>query len=81
MILCPVIVRPTNHLDMNAIDALIGALRKFSGGVLVVSHDQHFITSVCNEIWVIGKQKVLKLRGEFKDYKRQVIREAAKRKA
>jgi len=65
---------------MNAIEALIGALRKFTGGVLVVSHDQHFITSVCNEIWVIGKQKVQKFNGEFLDYKRQVIKDAIKRR-
>lgn len=65
---------------MNAIDALINALKNFNGGVLVVSHDQHFITSVCNEIWLIGKKKVQKFNGEFKDYKKQVIKQAAKRK-
>jgi ATP-binding cassette subfamily F protein 3 len=46
---------PTNHLDMNAIEALINAIQQFHGGVMVISHDQHFITSVCNEIWAVGK--------------------------
>jgi ATPase subunit of ABC transporter with duplicated ATPase domains len=45
---------PTNHLDMDAIDALIEALTAFTGGVVLVSHDQHFISSVCSEIWVVG---------------------------
>ena len=31
---------PTNHLDMETISALATALQSFSGGVLVVSHDQ-----------------------------------------
>jgi ATP-binding cassette subfamily F protein 3 len=65
---------------MNAIEALINALKNFTGGVLVVSHDQHFITSVCNEIWVIGNSKVQRFKGEFNDYKKKVIREVAKKK-
>jgi ATPase subunit of ABC transporter with duplicated ATPase domains len=34
-----------------AINALSKALQSFTGGVLVISHDQHFIQSLCNEIW------------------------------
>ncbi|KAJ1414802.1 P-loop containing nucleoside triphosphate hydrolase protein [Ochromonadaceae sp. CCMP2298] len=75
---------PTNHLDMGAIEALADALNRFSGGVLVVSHDQHFITSVCKEIWVIQNRRVQVFEGEFADYKRQVVskirKAAAKRK-
>mmetsp|Transcript_84227 Transcript_84227/g.219209 ORF Transcript_84227/g.219209 Transcript_84227/m.219209 type:complete len:602 (+) Transcript_84227:85-1890(+) len=66
---------PTNHLDMETIDALIEALRAFSGGVVVVTHDQHFVENVCNSLWVCGGGKVQRFRGEFKDYKKQVISE------
>jgi len=38
---------PTNHLDMETIDTLITAIKKFEGGVLVISHDQHFFTTCC----------------------------------
>ena len=31
---------------MGAIEALANALKAFTGGVLVISHDQHFITQV-----------------------------------
>lgn len=65
---------PTNHLDMGAIEALIDALNKFTGGVMVISHDQHFITSVCNEIWVVGDGKVSQLRGTIDDYKNLVVK-------
>ena len=30
---------PTNHLDMMSIDALASAIKEFSGGVVIVSHD------------------------------------------
>lgn len=45
---------------------------------MIVSHDQHFITQVCNELWVVGKGEVAKYPGEFGDYKNEQI---AKRKA
>ncbi len=37
---------PTNHLDMETIDALILAIQDYKGGVIVVSHDLHFLSSV-----------------------------------
>eukprot|EP00604_Paraphysomonas_vestita_P001674 CAMPEP_0174822380 /NCGR_PEP_ID=MMETSP1107-20130205/15307_1 /TAXON_ID=36770 /ORGANISM="Paraphysomonas vestita, Strain GFlagA" /LENGTH=618 /DNA_ID=CAMNT_0016041103 /DNA_START=103 /DNA_END=1956 /DNA_ORIENTATION=- len=61
---------PTNHLDMEAIGALIGALQKFTGGVLVISHDQYFISQVCNEIWVVNDQTVRPFNGDIQQYKR-----------
>lgn len=39
---------PTNHLDLDAVNALIYALEVFKGGVLIVSHDQHLVQSVCD---------------------------------
>ncbi len=67
---------PTNHLDMGAIEALSCALKNFSGGVVVISHDQHFITNVCNEIWVIQDRKVTPFPGSFDEYKKSVISHA-----
>ena len=45
---------PTNHLDIDTVDALIEALNMYSGGVLIISHDEHLISQVCDEIWVAG---------------------------
>lgn len=66
---------PTNHLDMGAIEALIDALKNFHGGVLIISHDQHFINQVCNEIWVIKSRRIDRFPGEFNDYKKLVLSE------
>lgn len=64
---------PTNHLDMEAIGALITALQKFTGGVLVISHDQYFISQVCNEIWVVNDQTVRSFPGDIQQYKKLTL--------
>jgi len=72
---------PTNHLDMESIDALVDAIKDFRGGLLVVSHDQHFITNTCGELWVVGEGKATKYRGDFNDYKNETLTRTAKRVA
>ena len=64
---------PTNHLDLEAIQALANALIAFTGGVLVISHDQHFIKQVCTEIWVVGNQSIKQFDGDFDDYKKLAL--------
>eukprot|EP00493_Phyllostaurus_siculus_P009851 UN09986 len=49
---------PTNHLDMPTIDALAIALSDFAGTVIVVSHDQHFVETVCDEYWCVGNRRI-----------------------
>lgn len=68
-----VLDEPTNHLDMGMVEALADSLKHFNGGVLVVSHDQHFITAVCNELWVIKSGKVEVFDGSFVEYKNRVL--------
>ncbi|KAJ2743430.1 ATP-binding cassette, regulator of translational elongation [Coemansia sp. BCRC 34301] len=68
-----VLDEPTNHLDMESMDALTNALKLFKGGVVLVSHDERFIDSVCTEMWVCADQKVTKFAGEgIKDYKKLI---------
>jgi len=61
---------PTNHLDIDAVNALIIALNNFQGGVLIVSHDQHLIQSVCDQIWYIKDQRLRKFHGDFEAYRK-----------
>ncbi|KAI9248899.1 P-loop containing nucleoside triphosphate hydrolase protein [Phascolomyces articulosus] len=67
-----VLDEPTNHLDMESIDALQDALQQYKGGVITVSHDERFINSVCNEIWICDKGVLTKFAGNIKDYKKIV---------
>lgn len=65
---------PTNHLDMETIDALITAIETFLGGVVVVSHDQHLISSCCKELRVVSNKKVTRFEGSIIDYKNARLR-------
>lgn len=38
-----VLDEPTNSLDLGSIDALVDVLSGYRGGLLVVSHDEHFL--------------------------------------
>ncbi|SCU91506.1 LAMI_0E06172g1_1 [Lachancea mirantina] len=69
---------PSNHLDTAGIDALIRALKGFSGGVLMVSHDISVISNVCNEIWVSEEGTVKRFDGTIYDYKDYIISTATK---
>ena len=44
---------PTNNLDLEAIAALADCVQAFNGGVLLVSHDQYFVSRVAKEVWVV----------------------------
>jgi len=41
---------PTNHLDIDRIEWLENYLKRFKGGVLVVSHDRYFLDNVATSI-------------------------------
>ena len=49
---------PTNHLDMPTIDALTAALCDFPGSVVIVSHDQYFVETICDEYWAVGNRSI-----------------------
>lgn len=71
-----VLDEPSNHLDTAGLDALVDALKNFTGGVLMVSHDISIIDSVCNEIWVSESGTVKKFDGNIYDYKNYIIASA-----
>ena len=58
---------------METTDALIDAIKTFGGGVVVVSHDAHLCSSVCDQLWVVQDGAVARYGGTFKDYKREVV--------
>ncbi|CDF38224.1 unnamed protein product [Chondrus crispus] len=64
---------PTNHLDIETLDSLIMALNCFNGGLLVVTHDARLVTSVCDTIHICENGKVTDFRGEYHDYRKQMV--------
>ncbi|KAK9804716.1 hypothetical protein WJX72_001738 [[Myrmecia] bisecta] len=63
---------PSNHLDLDAVEALIQGLNLFKGGVLMVSHDQHLIESTVDELWAVEGGKVMPFHGTFEEYKKRL---------
>ncbi|KAF9229824.1 hypothetical protein BS17DRAFT_689375 [Gyrodon lividus] len=64
---------PTNHLDIEGLDALMAALNSWNGGVIVISHDERFITTVAKELWVCTDGTVSKFKGDVQAYKSLIV--------
>ncbi len=71
-----VLDEPSNHLDIEAMDALSSALRQFQGGVLMVSHDVTMLQNVCTSLWVCDKGTVEKFPGDVNAYKKKITAQA-----
>ncbi|CAD2222981.1 ABC transporter, putative [Angomonas deanei] len=63
---------PTNHLDIDTVNALIDALLNYKGGLMVISHDEYFITSLCDDIYVCEDQKITRFEGDFQEYRTMI---------
>ena len=59
---------PTNHMDMESIEALNLALEAYEGTLLFVSHDRQFVSSVATRIWEIKDGKIIDFRGNYSEY-------------
>ena len=64
---------PTNNLDIESIDALCDAIRKYEGGVVIVSHDARLIETTNLSLWVVGDEDVVVYDGDFQDYKQDIL--------
>ena len=71
-----VLDEPSNHLDIEAMDALSLALRQFQGGVLMVSHDVTMLENVCTSLWICDNGTVTHFDGTVKDYKKRITAQA-----
>lgn len=63
---------PSNHLDLDAVEALVQGLAAFKGSVLMVSHDQHLIESTVDELWAVEDHTISVFHGTFEDYKKRL---------
>src|SRR5438045_1334127 len=58
---------PTNHLDLRAKDVLLEALAKYTGTVVFVSHDRHFIDKLATRVFEMGAGRVEAYPGNYND--------------
>jgi ATPase components of ABC transporters with duplicated ATPase domains len=76
---------PTNHLDIKSKNVLKDSLRKFTGTLILVSHDRDFLQGLSNKVYEFKDHKIKEYLGDI-DYfleqrNLQNLREAEKRTA
>ncbi len=59
---------PTNHLDLESIQAFNNTLQAFKGNVLLSSHDHEFIQTVCNRIIELTPNGTIDKLMDYDDY-------------
>src|SRR6202043_3301686 len=58
---------PTNHLDLESVHWLQDYLGDYEGVLIVISHDRHFLNSVCTHIADIDYETVITYTGGYDD--------------
>jgi ATPase subunit of ABC transporter with duplicated ATPase domains len=56
---------PTNHLDLDSIHWLQNFLNNYDGVLIVISHDRHFLNSVCTHIADIDYETIITYTGSY----------------
>jgi ATP-binding cassette subfamily F protein 3 len=59
---------PTNHLDIQSRETLLAALQNFSGTVVLVSHDRHFLRCLINRVFEIDHGRMHTYNGSYEYY-------------
>ncbi len=59
---------PTTHLDVDAVDALVRALKSYEGTIVFISHDIYFVSSVANNVFEVKGGRIRKFPGTFDYY-------------
>ncbi len=59
---------PTNHLDLESIQAFNNTLQAFKGNVLMASHDHEFIQTVCNREIELTPNGIIDKMMDYDDY-------------
>ncbi len=65
---CMVLDSPTNHLDLESIQAFNNVLKQFRGNILMSSHDHEFIATVSNRIIELTPKGIIDKMMEYDEY-------------
>jgi ATPase subunit of ABC transporter with duplicated ATPase domains len=60
--------QPTNHLDLESIEAVNRGLMEYQGGLIFTSHDYAFINTIANKVIEIREAKAIVYDGLFDEY-------------
>lgn len=65
---CLLLDEPTTHLDVDAVDALVRALKSYEGTIVFISHDIYFVRSIANNVFEVKGGRIRKFPGTFDYY-------------
>ena len=64
---------PTNHLDIESREALVEALTRYSGAVILVSHDMHLLSMVADRLWLVSDGTVKPYEDDLEAYRKMLL--------
>jgi len=70
---------PTNHLDLNAVIWLDNYLQMYKKTLLIVSHDQSFLDTVCTDIIHLDQCKLWYYKGNYSMFKNMEMQKRRER--
>jgi len=65
---CLILDTPTNHLDLESIQAFNNNLKLFRGNIIFASHDHEFIQTVANRIIELTPSGIIDKLMDYDDY-------------
>lgn len=70
-----VLDEPGNHLDVETVEALLNALKRYRGTVIFTSHDRHFMNCLATHVIEVGGGGVVSYPSSYDDYVYRVQKE------
>lgn len=66
---------PTNHLDLKGREALIDAINRYNGSVILITHDFYMLQCVADDLWIVRGGTCKKYDGDLEDYRNFLLNE------
>ena len=70
---------PTNHLDIDSRQELIKAINKYSGAIIIISHDQHLIKACANRLYIAQNGTIKYYDDSIDQYKIDLLNKSPKK--
>ncbi len=64
---------PGNHLDFEGLDWLEGELKRFSGAIILVSHNRYLLDSVTQATWELQDSRIEQYSGNYSAYRAEKL--------
>ncbi len=65
---CLFLDEPTHHLDLPSQEALQAVLERFTGAILLVSHDRYLVDRLATQVWEIDAGRLEVFAGRYREY-------------